>query len=210
MQWLLKCVQFVSWRMLQAIFTTSHYPPCLLPKLLKSADFWPSYSKNKMWTQWRFQKGDEWMYPHRRAAIFFTGYSTPTDTLAGFKGSICGRERTRKERMDNPLCHQFLDPPLLTHARANTYILAAMLLSLEVKLKPPLIVWRYRLQWFVLPFQQSKDKPHWLQGWRSRGGYSHSLFAFFLQFINQNTWIYRSILVRSDVIEMRHRQQAGR
>jgi len=78
--------------------------------------------------------------PHRRAAIFFTGYSTPTDTLAGFKGSICGRERTRKERMDNPLCHQFLDTPLLTHARANTYILAAMLLSLEVKLKPPLIV----------------------------------------------------------------------
>ena len=53
--------------------------------------------------------------------------------------------------MDNPLCYQFLDAPLLTHARAYNYILAAVLLSegLEVKLKPPLIVLCYRLQWFV-------------------------------------------------------------
>ena len=71
-----------------------------------------------------------------------TGYSAPTDTLAGFKGLLRGRERTRKERMDNPPYHQFLDPPLLTHARAYNYFLAAVLLSegLEVKLKPPLIV----------------------------------------------------------------------
>ena len=58
-----------------------------------------------------------------------TGNSAPTDTLAGFKGLLRGRERTRKERMDNPPYHQFLDLPLLTHARAYNYILATVLLS---------------------------------------------------------------------------------
>ena len=80
------------------------------------------------------------------------------------------------------ICHCSL---MLVH---TIYISAAVLLSegLKVKWKYPLIVWRYRLQWFVPPLQQSRDEPHWLQGWRSRGGYSHSLFAVFLQFINQN------------------------
>jgi len=182
MQWLLKCVQFVSWRMLQAIFTTSHYPPCLLPKLLKSADFWRVIQKIKCGHSGGSRRRMSGCIPHRRAAIFFTGYSTPTDTLAGFKGSIGGRERTRKERMDNPLSP--IPGSTIAHSCSCKHLHfscnALIIGGLEVKLKPPLIVWRYRLQWFVLPFEQSRDKPHWLQGWRSRGGYSHSLFAFFL------------------------------
>ena len=86
-----------------------------------------------------------------------TGYSAPTDTLAGFKRSLRGRKRRAGKGQERrgwiTHCHQFLDPPLLTHDRAYNYILAAVLLSegLEVKLKPRLIVWRYRLQWFVPP-----------------------------------------------------------
>jgi len=86
-----------------------------------------------------------------------TGYSAPTDTLAGFKRSLRGRKRRAGKGQERrgwiTHCHQFLDPPLLTHACAYNYILAAVLLSegLEVKLKPRLIIWRYRLQWFVPP-----------------------------------------------------------
>ena len=93
-----------------------------------------------------------------------TGNSAPTDTLAGFNGLLRGRGRTRKERMDNPLYHQFLDLPLLTHARAYNlhFSCSALIWRFGGEIKPPLIVWRYRLQWFVPPLHSPT-----VQGWTS-------------------------------------------
>jgi len=156
----------------------------------------------------RLQKKSVW---RPQGSLQATALPQTPSWIKGVRKRRAGKGQ--KKSMDNPLCHQFLHPPLLTHARAYNYILAAVLLSegLEVKLS---LHWSYDAIGCsdLCPLsilQQSRDEPHWLQGWGSCGGYSHCLFAFFLEFINQNKWIYRSILVSSDVIETIHQRQAG-
>jgi len=77
-------------------------------------------------------------------------------------------EWTRKERMDNPLYHQFLDLPLLNHARAYNYMLAAVLLSegLEVKLK--LLTLYFTLWGISLQMPWVCVRAEWLQSLSSR------------------------------------------
>jgi len=69
---MLKFVQLVCWPMLHKLFSLPVIIHLACYQKLKSADFWLSYSKNKMWTQWQLQKGDEPMYQFQGLDTYFS------------------------------------------------------------------------------------------------------------------------------------------